>query len=156
MTESRSYLPFGSKVVARKEIESVVRAFAFMEKQEGMGRIRKVTFIGSRLGEHIWIDGCLDPQYVFEYWMKYGKGFVGSSGKCSEMTPDQVMKVMSEDQIMQVKSDAFAANYAGASMSAISSLASMLPSGQLQQGGSARRTTCTESSQLQLSSVRSS
>ena len=36
------------------------------------------------------------------------------------------MKAMSEDQIMQVMSDAFVANYAGASMSAISSLASML------------------------------
>ena len=58
--------------------------------------------------------------------MKCGKVFVGSSGKCSQMAPDQVMKAMSEDQIMQVKSDAFAANYAGASMSAISSLASML------------------------------
>ena len=65
MTESRSYIPFGSKVVARKEIESVVRAFAFMEKQEGMGRIRKVTFIGSRLGVHIWTDDCLDPLFFF-------------------------------------------------------------------------------------------
>ena len=51
---------------------------------------------------------------------------MGSSGKCSQMAPDQVMKVMSEDQIMKVKLDAFATNYAGASMSAISSLASML------------------------------
>ena len=58
--------------------------------------------------------------------MKFGKGFVGSSGKCFQMAPDQVMKAMSEDQIMQVKSDAFAATFAGASMSAISSLASML------------------------------
>ena len=33
---------------------------------------------------------------------------------------------MREDQIMQVMSDAFVANYAGASKSAISSLASML------------------------------
>ena len=64
VTESRSYLPFGSKVVARKEIESVVRAFAFMEKQEGMGRIRKVTFIGSRLGVHIWIDGYFIHSFI--------------------------------------------------------------------------------------------
>ena len=25
-----------------------------------------------------------------EYWMKCGKGFVGSSGKCSQVAPDQV------------------------------------------------------------------
>ena len=47
VTESRSYLPFGSKVVARKEIESALKAFAFIEKKEGMGRIRKVTLTGS-------------------------------------------------------------------------------------------------------------
>ena len=58
--------------------------------------------------------------------MEFGRGVVGSSGKCFQMAPDQVIKAMSEDQFMQVKSDAFVANYAGASMSAISSLASML------------------------------
>ena len=57
--------------MARTEIESVVRAFAFMENQEGMGRIRKVTFVGSRLGVHIWIDGCIDPHFFLvldEIW----------------------------------------------------------------------------------------
>ena len=58
-----------------------------MEQQDGMGRIGKVTFIGSCLGIHIWIDGYLD---LFEYCVKCGKGFVGSSGKCSQVAPDQV------------------------------------------------------------------
>ena len=50
-----------------------------MEKQDGVGRIRKVIFIGSCLGVHIYIDGYLDS-FLFEFWMKLGKLFVGSSG----------------------------------------------------------------------------
>ena len=67
VTESRSYLPFRSRAVARKEIENYVRAFAFMEKKEGMGCIRKVTLTSSKLGVHVWIDGCLDPKSCCEY-----------------------------------------------------------------------------------------
>ena len=45
-----------------------------------------------------------------EYSVKCGKGFVGKSGKCFQVAPDQVcMKAMSEDQIMQVRLDAFVA-----------------------------------------------
>ena len=47
--------------------------------------------------------------------MKFGCKFVGTSGRCSQMAPDQVMKQMGQDQIMKVKLDTFAANYAGAS-----------------------------------------
>ena len=66
VTECRPYLPFASKVVARKEIDSALKAFAFIEKKEGVGRIRKVTLTGSRCGLHIWIDGCPDRQlFVF-------------------------------------------------------------------------------------------
>ena len=47
----------------------------------------------------------------FEYSVKCGKGFVGKSGKCFQVAPDQVcMKAVSEDQIMQVRLDAFVAN----------------------------------------------
>ena len=41
--ESRLYFRFGTKVLARTEMESVWKAFAFIEKKEGMGHIRKVT-----------------------------------------------------------------------------------------------------------------
>ena len=42
--------------------------------------------------------------------MKCGKGFVGHSGKCFQVAPDQVfMKAPSEDQIMQVMLDVFVA-----------------------------------------------
>ena len=44
VTECRPYLPFGSESLARKEIESALKAFAFIEKKEGMGRIRKGDF----------------------------------------------------------------------------------------------------------------
>ncbi len=44
----------------------------------------------------------------------------------------QFMKAMSEDQIMQVVSDAFVANYAGASCLQCQALQACYPSGQLQ------------------------
>ena len=46
LIESWLYVPFVSKAVARKEIESVWNTCAFIEKR-GMGHIRKVTLIGS-------------------------------------------------------------------------------------------------------------
>ena len=62
----------------------------------------------------------------FEYWVKCGNEFVRMFGNCSQVAPDQVYeKTMSEDQFMQVMLDAFA-NDAGASIFAISSVASML------------------------------
>ena len=73
--------------MAHKEIDSALKAFAFIEKTEGVGHIRKVTLTGSRCGLHLWIDGCLDRQSFSEYWMKYGCVFVGTSGRCSQMAP---------------------------------------------------------------------
>ena len=86
VTESQLYCPFGSKVVACKEIESAWKACAFIDKKEGMGHIRKVTLTGSRCGLHIWNDGCLDRQSFCEYWMKSGKGFVGRRIQTDTMT----------------------------------------------------------------------
>ena len=58
--------------------------------------------------------------------MKCGNEFVGSSGNALRWRQTKfINKTMSEDQIMQVMLDAFVANYAGASMSAFSSFASM-------------------------------
>ena len=86
MIESWLYFPFGSKVVARKEIENVWKAFAFIEKKKGMGHIRKVTLVGSRCDLHMLIDGCVDRQLFCEYWMKFGKGVVGRRIQTDTMT----------------------------------------------------------------------
>ena len=38
----------------------------------------------------VYTFGLMVILFFCEYWMKIGKGFVGSSGKCSQVAPDKV------------------------------------------------------------------
>ena len=125
--------------MARMEIDSVV-SMCFHGKARWHGTYPKVSFIGSCPGVHICIDGYLDS-FLLEFWMKSGKGFVGSSG--NESKPNHASNVgrLLLQSMMELACLQFQA------------LQACYSSCQLLYGRSARRIGCIESFQLQLSSA---
>ena len=66
--------------------------------------------------------------------MKFAKKFAGSTGKCAQMSPDEVAKILESDKVLRAKMDNYASQYTANSMTAIASLSGMLAQREQSEG----------------------